>query len=69
MENFFNYLNTVTSSSFLTDFVQGFSGVMDFLFTTVTTPAGEDFSVISLVFGTGLAVYLTFSVIKFFIPL
>lgn len=67
MENFINYFNAVTTGRILADLIDTFSGIMDFMFTPFTV-AGHTYSVITLVFGAGLTVYLSWSIIKFFLP-
>ncbi len=66
MENFFDYLDY--SPYLLQNFVKAFSAVGSWMTTTVNI-AGTDYSVLSLILGNGLVIYLGFVIFNFFNPL
>lgn len=68
MDGFFQYLDYVTSADFVRSFIRGFSVVMDFMLTTFTVPGYGDFSVLSLVMGGGILIYLTWTILKYLLP-
>lgn len=67
MDYFFDYLNFVTTSGFLQDFVAGLSTMFNWLFTTVTI-FGTEYSVLSLVLGNALTIYWSWTITRYFLP-
>lgn len=67
MDAFFEYLNFVTTSGFLQDFVAGISSMFNWMFTTVTI-FGTEYSILSLVLGNAITAYWGFTIIRYFLP-